>query len=114
MARNSAAMLIMSALCLCALGLVMLLSVGAFSADNKGNSMYFVTRQGIWLVMSLVVCWTTARVDYHRMVRFAPWMIGVSGVLVLACFIPHIGMMLNGAHRWLRIGPVPFRVRARS
>lgn len=106
MARNSAAMLIMSALCLCALGLVMLLSVGAFSVDNRGNTMYFVTRQGIWLLMGLVTCWAIAKIDYHRMVRYAPWLIGISAVMILACFIPGLGMKLNGAHRWLRLGPL--------
>lgn len=68
--------------------------------------MYFVIRQSVWLLMGFVACWVLAKTDYHKMVRFAPWMIGLSAVLILACFVPGLGKKLNGAHRWLSLGPI--------
>ncbi len=30
-------------------------------------------------------------------------------ILTLAVFVPHFGVELNGAHRWLRVGPITFQ-----
>lgn len=105
MARNSAAMLIMSVLCLCALGIVMLLSVSAFAPDNRGNAMYFITRQSVWLVAGLIGCIVVSRMDYHFLARMSPWVVGLGAVLILACFVPGLGRSIKGAHRWLLLGP---------
>lgn len=105
MSRNSAYLIIISVLCLVALGLVMLLSVSAFARDNQGNAMFFITRQAIWLTLGLVACVVASRVDYHLWVKYAWILTGVSFLLVLACFIPGLGRAIKGAHRWIILGP---------
>lgn len=104
MFRHSAYILIIAMLSLVALGLVMLLSVSAFAPDNRGNAVFFLTRQSIWLGIGLVVGVALWRMDYHWLCKISPvLLLGCWGLLV-ACFLPGIGAAVKGAHRWLHLG----------
>lgn len=104
MSRNSASILIVSVLCLIALGLVMLLSVSAFAPDNRGDAMFFITRQALWLGVGVIACAAMWGWDYHSWMKYVWWALGVCAVLLLMCFIPKIGPAVKGAHRWIRLG----------
>ena len=39
----------------------------------------------------------------------APWLFVVSLALLIAVLIPHIGNMVNGARRWISLGPISFQ-----
>lgn len=104
MHRNGVYILILSILTLISLGLVMLTSVGAFAPANQGNPAYFITRQGIFLVLGVICCVVVARWDYHHWIKYAWLLTGVSLILMAACFLPGIGVKVKGAHRWIDIG----------
>jgi hypothetical protein len=44
--------------------------------------------------------------------RVAPWLFVVSLVLLVAVLIPHVGKVVNGARRWLSLGPMAFSPRS--
>ncbi|MBM4455954.1 MAG: hypothetical protein FJ411_06155, partial [Verrucomicrobia bacterium] len=63
MGRNAAYTLIACVVALAGLGLVMLASVGAFSPENRGQPLFFLQRQGLWLVVGVGVCAALSRLD---------------------------------------------------
>ena len=86
------------------LGVVMLFSTSAFAHDSHGDIYFFVKRQVMWLCVGLAVAVFAARMDYHVWER--SWWVWFGGafLLLLLCFVPHIGLRLNGSSRWLNIG----------
>jgi cell division protein FtsW len=102
--RSAAAILFFSAAALTALGVVMLVSasVGA----KVGN---YLVMQPIWCAIGLTACWGAAASDY-RALKQRPWLIwtlfGAVLVLLVLVLIPHIGVRIKGASRWLKFGPM--------
>ncbi|MDZ4789294.1 MAG: putative lipid II flippase FtsW [Blastochloris sp.] len=104
MHRNGVYILMLSILTLIALGLVMLMSVGAFAPANQGNPTYFISRQGIFLLIGIIGCTVAARWDYHHWTKYAWILVAISLLLMAACFLPGIGVKVKGAHRWVDVG----------
>jgi cell division protein FtsW len=92
---------------LTAFGLVMVFS----ASEVQGwlwfhNAAYYFERQLIWLALGLVLLWCGAHLDYHRL-RALAWPLGAVAVaLLVLVLLPHIGVEVNGARRWLRVGPM--------
>jgi cell division protein FtsW len=109
MPRRTAYILILSVMSLLAIGVVMLLSTGAFARDSHGDMYYFLKRQTMWLFIGAAAMVTMAMVDYRWWARMWPWLYGAAVVLLLLCFVPPIGMKINGAWRWINLGVVSFQ-----
>jgi cell division protein FtsW len=62
-----------------------------------------VKRQGFWLVIGTGACVTGALVDYQRWRSWWPYVYGISATLLALCFVPHVGMRINGSLRWLNL-----------
>jgi cell division protein FtsW len=97
---------------LLALGLVMIYSasqalVNAHTHTEVGARM--LQMQLVWCALGLVMCAVTAILDYTLLKKIA-WPIFI-GALVLAAsvFVPHFGMKINGAHRWIRLPGATFQ-----
>ena len=93
------------AIALLAFGLVMVLTSSMVTAYNDyGTQFYYLGRQGLWSVLGLLAMVVTWRVDYRRLGPLSLW-------LLVGCIIALIAVLLfaesiNGAQRWLTIGPV--------
>jgi cell division protein FtsW len=109
MHRKSAYILFIAVLGLLVVGIVMLFSTSAFARDAHGDVYVFTKRQAIWLGIGLVLCTAAALMDYHTWQRtWWVWLALAVAALVL-CFVPHLGMRLNGSRRWVRLGLVTFQ-----
>jgi cell division protein FtsW len=109
MHRKSIYFLVIAVAGLIALGIVMLSSTGAFAQDSHGDPTYFVKRQAMWLGFGVLACVFGACVDYQFWQRtWLIWFVG-SAVLLALCFVPHIGLKINGARRWIGLGPLRFQ-----
>ena len=92
---------------LTAFGLVMVFS----ASEVQGwlwfhNAAYYFERQLIWLALGVVLLWASAHIDYHRL-RPLAWPLGLVAVgLLILVLLPHFGVEVNGARRWLRLGPL--------
>jgi cell division protein FtsW len=83
-------------------GLVMVFSASAVLADQKHqDSWHFVKRQLVWLALGLVFLHVMSRVDYVWWKRLALPLLGLITALLVMALIPSIGVMRNGARRWL-------------
>ena len=109
MHRKSAFILFLAVLALLVIGIVMLFSTSAFARDSHGDVYFFIKRQAVWVGIGLVVCIFAALVDYHFW-RRTWWLWFVLALAALAlCYVPHIGMRLNGSRRWIGWGPATFQ-----
>ena len=93
--------LVAVALGLTTLGLVMLFSAGAV----KGAQL-LLTKQFIWLGMSVFVGVYAAFMNLEWLRRRAWLLYGVSMIALALTLIPSIGVKVNGAQRWLGLGPL--------
>jgi cell division protein FtsW len=109
MHRKSAYFLFLAVLGMLVIGIVMLFSTSAFARDSHGDIYFFMKRQVIWLGVGLSVCTVAALVDYHLWQR--TWWIwfGLALITLALCFVPHVGMRINGSRRWVGFGPVTFQ-----
>ena len=109
MQRKSAYLLFIAVLALLVIGIVMLFSTSAFARDSHGDTLFFLKRQSLWLGVGLVICIATALIDYHFWQRI--WWIWLAAALITLafCFVPHIGMRINGSRRWIGFGPIGFQ-----
>ena len=109
MRRKSAYLLFLAVLGLLVIGIVMLFSTSAFARDSHGDALFFLKRQGAWLGVGLAVCIVAALIDYHFWQRTWWIWLGVAAIALALCYVPHIGMRINGSRRWLGLGPVSFQ-----
>ena len=109
MRRKSAYLLFLAVLGLLVIGIVMLFSTSAFARDSHGDAYFFLKRQAIWLGVGLTVCIAAAAVDYHVWQRTWWIWLAVAAITLAFCFVPHLGMRINGSRRWIGIGPVGFQ-----
>ncbi|NDE84709.1 MAG: putative lipid II flippase FtsW [Verrucomicrobia bacterium] len=105
MGRNTAHTLLICVAGLIGLGLVMLASVGPFSPDNRGQPLFFLQRQGLWLVAGIGVCVVLARLDPKILITHGLWILGGATLLVLLCHVPGVGRTVKGSARWIPLGP---------
>ncbi|MCU0654469.1 MAG: putative lipid II flippase FtsW [Polyangiaceae bacterium] len=89
-------------------GVVMVYSASAVEATvNHKDPQYFLKRQAIFAVLSLVVMWLASRFDYRRLQKGAVTYLIYGGVtgLLLAC-VAGLGKRVGGATRWIDLGPI--------
>jgi len=87
---------------LVALGIVMLMSASAFSADRHVQDSL---RKQLFCVGIGTVAMITAAVTNHRAWQnWWKWLFIGSLVLLVIVLIPHVGIKVNGARRWLPLG----------
>ena len=106
MHRKSAYILFLAVLGLLVIGIVMLFSTSAFARDSHGDVYFFIKRQAVWIGVGLVLCIFAALVDYHFWQRTWWLWFALALVALALCYVPHIGMRLNGSRRWIGCGPL--------
>lgn len=109
MHRNAIHVLLLTVAGLTALGIVMLFSISAFAPESPDDIYYFVKRQGMWLCIAIVGAVVAACIDYNWWKRTWWLFFGVAFVLLILCFIPPIGMRINGSSRWINLGVMTFQ-----
>ena len=95
-------------LALVAFGLVMVYSAtSAPAALGNGNPTGYLERQAAYAFIGLVLLVVAARTPYRAWRNLAPGLVLVS--LVLCVAVLAIGTPVNGARRWLTLGPAVFQ-----
>ncbi len=89
------------ALALSVLGLTILFSS---TAGLRADPYFFLKRQVIWLGAAVAAGWLVSRLDLEYFRRYAWILAGVALAALFAVLIPHVGVTVNGARRWVDLG----------
>jgi cell division protein FtsW len=92
---------IFAAISLTMIGLVML-----FSAGVVRGAQALLTKQVIWLALSLVMGLYAAFMDLEWLRRKAWVVFGLCILGLILTLVPGIGVKVNGAQRWIGLGPL--------
>ncbi len=86
-------------------GLLVLASASWWVAEREmGDGSYYLKRQAVWLVASWGLLWLALRSCMRRWLHLAAPALLVGALLVAATLV--VGSTVNGASRWLVLGPV--------
>src|SRR5580704_12206073 len=101
--------LVTATLCLLAFGAVMVYSSSSASTllQGQGNGSSYLVKFVIFGALGLALMRVLARDGVAKVQGIVAPMLALSFALVLAVHIPHVGIAINGARRW--IGPSIFQ-----
>ena len=106
--RHPDSILLFLVLLLTVCGLVFLYSTSAYNGRVKfHDSAYYFKKQIFATSLGLMGMYLVSCMDYHILVKFAPFFYLVSILLSLAVLL--FGDEYNGSKRWLSIGPLSFQ-----
>ncbi len=87
-------------------GCLMIYSASFIWAEYKFNNPYkFVTMQGIFLIIGIILMYVLSKIDYHLYYKKANLILLVCSFLLILVLIPGIGSIRNGSRSWFGIGP---------
>jgi cell division protein FtsW len=103
--------LLTATLCLLAFGAVMVYSASSATTllQGRGNGSGYLVKYVVYGALGLVLMRVLARDGVARVQGVVGPLLAVSFVLVLAVHVPHIGVTVNGARRWIGTGPLQFQ-----
>jgi cell division protein FtsW len=101
-------LLLLVTLALVAFGLVMVYSAtSAPAALGDEDPSYFLRKQGLYALVGVALLVLMRRSGYRALRPLAPTLLAISIALLVAVLV--VGRTVNGATRWLELGPVAFQ-----
>lgn len=99
--------LLLTTLALVGFGLIMLYSSSSIIAEQRfGDSLYFLKRQSIFVLLGLAVLIVSKSLPYTIYSRKLVYVLLAASFLSLVLvLLPQVGHLVGGARRWLRFGP---------
>lgn len=92
------------------IGLIALSSASNVLGHQMYNDSSFFLKKQLTSVLIGILCFSAVyRIDYRIWKRFAFPMLLASIALLVAVYVPGLGIKLLGAQRWLQIGPIRFQ-----
>lgn len=86
-------------------GTIMVFSAGyAYAYARYGDALYFVKKQTIWLLIGFAVMYFASNIKPSVYEKYTVYLYAATIVLLILVLI--IGMVGNGAQRWISIGPL--------
>lgn len=76
----------------------------AIAIRDFGNQYYYAREQAKWLAVGILTLVVFSVIDYHYWYKIALPMLFGTLVLLVAVFLPGIGIRALGAHRWINFG----------
>jgi cell division protein FtsW len=103
-------LLMVSAVLLVSMGLVMIASSSIAVADgaHKG-AFYFLKRHTLFISLGFLCAVVAARTELKTLEKYSFLLMLLAGIMLLAVFLPVLGMRINGARRWLNLFVTSFQ-----
>ena len=101
--------LLVAVLALISFGFVMVMSASMAEAQTlTGNPFHFVSRHILYLVGCLIIAIVVLQMEMSRWQRLSTPML--FAVALMLCAVLVVGTSVNGATRWLSLGPIRIQV----
>jgi rod shape determining protein RodA len=94
--------LLLMVLALCAISVLEI-----YSATLHTKYVGFHTKQIFYIAGGLAAMLIFAKIDYHRLLDWVPWVYGFSVLSLIA--VKLVGHKEMGARRWIKMGPIHFQ-----
>jgi cell division protein FtsW len=102
--------LLWPALGLLLFGMVMVYSASITIAEGSRftgyQPSYFLVRHGFFLAIGLVGGVMAFQLPVRLWQQLAPWLFIAGALMLIVVLVPHLGRSVNGAQRWIPLGPV--------
>jgi cell division protein FtsW len=104
-------LLLTATLCLLAGGAVMVYSASSARTllQGDGDGTAYLIKYLVYGGVGLVLMQVIARQGLASIHRFTPYLLLIAFVLLLLVLVPGFGVKINGARRWLGVGPLQFQ-----
>jgi cell division protein FtsW len=104
-------LLLTATLCLLAGGAVMVYSASSARTllEGDGDGTAYLVKYLVYGGVGLVLMQVIARQGLARIHRYTPYLLLIAFVLLLLVLVPGFGVKINGARRWLGVGPLQFQ-----
>lgn len=103
-------LLIWSAIILLLLGLVMVFSASIAIAEGSRftgfRSHYFLLRHALFMAFGVAIGLLAFQLNMRQWQQSAPWLFLAGVALLVLVLMPGVGREVNGAQRWIPLGPV--------
>jgi cell division protein FtsW len=97
-------LLLVALIGLASVGVVMVTSSSIAVADSQHlGEFYFLKRHLLFLGLGMVAAGFAMRTELKLLEKFAFPLLALAFLMLLAVFVPHFGMRINGARRWLNL-----------
>src|SRR3954453_19536737 len=103
--------LLTATLCLLAAGAVMVYSASSARTllQGQGDGSSYLVKYVAYATLGLGVMHVLGRIGLDAVRRLTGPLLGFAFVTLLAVKVPHVGVEVNGARRWLGAGPLQFQ-----
>ena len=92
------------------IGLVMIYSASSATAYSEHHdTAFYAKRQFMWLLVGLGFAYGAYRMDYHKLKKAAPYILVGSIATLVMVLVPHVGIVVNGARRWIGASSISFQ-----
>ena len=89
---------------LASVGVVMVTSSSIAVADSQHvGAFYFLKKHLLFLGLGLFAAGMAMRTELKLLEKYAFPLLAVAFLMLLAVFLPHLGLRINGARRWLNL-----------
>ena len=103
-------LLLVALIGLACVGVVMVASSSIAVADSQHiGEFYFLKKHLLFLSLGLVAAGVAMKTELKLLEKYAFPLLALAFLLLLLVFIPHLGMRINGASRWLNLGITSFQ-----
>jgi cell division protein FtsW len=97
-------------LLLTGIGVLMVYSSTALlSIRQYGDGFHYLLNHLFTIIMGTMAMFMVSRLDYQYLMKASVFLLIFSFMLLLLVFIPHVGLSVNGARRWIRLWPTTFQ-----
>ncbi|SKB11368.1 Lipid II flippase FtsW [Planktothrix sp. PCC 11201] len=91
-------------------GLIVMFSASyPIAYANTGDGLYYFKRQLIWTAVGLVGFSFIVQSSLRFWLKIAQWGVLIVLGLLFLTLVPGLGTTINGATRWISIGPIPIQ-----
>lgn len=84
-------------------------SLGVFTDDKAMFSAMMVRHVGFGVLGGLLSMTLVSRIHFSLWQRFSPYILVFGLILTLLVFVPGLGLVHGGAHRWISLGFISFQ-----
>ncbi|MEK7581108.1 MAG: putative lipid II flippase FtsW [Patescibacteria group bacterium] len=92
------------------IGLIVIYDASVVAAYRDFNDKFhYIKNQLIWTALGAISLTFFSFFNYHRLLKFSSYFLGLSVFFLILVLIPHVGTQVLGARRWINIGSFNFQ-----